>query len=263
MKLGVVYKFKLGKKINGTLFYCFEYFAFLRQFTDIKFYIVGIEQSDLTMIKRLFSEKYDTSVEGIVPVTATQLYAEKLDRTIILDVMSFYDLKEFLTGEVHCYSNDTHPMFRYKNDRSVTYYGSYDWQPRDVFSYLKLNFGIFKQYESESNAVFLSSVDVDYLRNNYHTYRKQFDVPVLLKQGSLGLGNILEQVNHVHYVHVVLDKNNRIIPEAIYYGKTVSIEDLAPEIKDSANLRYEDIISNGLEKYTLSLDDEIVKQCLR
>lgn len=263
MKLGVVYKFKLGKKINGTLFYCFEYFAFLKQFTDAKFYIVGIGPSDLKMVKRLFSEKYCCDTSGIVPITPTQLYAESLDRTVILDVMTFYDIKEFLTGEVHCYSNDTHPMFRYNNNRTVTYYGSYDWQPRDVFSYLKFNFGIFKQYPNKHSGVFLSANDVEYLKRNYTHYQQQYNKPVILKRGETGKGNALEFVDSVHYVHTGQDKNNRIIPEAFYYGRDIIIEDLKPEIQDSIVIRYNDIKDNGLEKYTLTLDDEIVKQCLR
>lgn len=263
MKCGVVYKFKKAKKINGTLFYCFEYYTFLRQFIDIKFYIVGISDSDIALIKRLFSEKYTVSTDGIIAVSPSELYFEKLDRTLIFDVMTFYDIKEFLTGDIHCYSNDSHPMFRYKNERKVTYYGSYDWQPRDVFSYLKFNFEIFKKYDQTGYGIFLSANDVAYLKSHYHEYQKRFDRPVYLKKGDDGKGNILEYVDSVHYVHTGQDKNNRIIPEAFFYGKEITLEDLKPEISDSILLRYNDIKENGLEKYTLSKDDEMVKAILQ
>jgi hypothetical protein len=144
MNYGVVYKFKQHNKINGTLFYCFEYFRFLRKFVDAKFYIVGIDTKDLETVLTIFKEKYNTAFDNIVPIKLIDVYKLKLDQTIILDIMSFYDCKEFLTGNIHCYSNESHSMFRYKNNRTVIYYGSYDYQNYDVFSYIKLNFEIFK-----------------------------------------------------------------------------------------------------------------------
>lgn len=261
MKCGVVYKFKPHNKINGTLFYCFEHFQFLRKFVDAKFYIVGINNKDLELILKVFREKYKTNFEHIVVTKITDLYKIKLDRTIILDIMSFYDCKEFLTGEVHCYSNESHPMFRYKNDRVVTYYGSYDYQNYDVFSYLKLNFEIFKPFGGQPG-VFISSPDHNYIKNNLQKYKEKFQKPIILKKHHSGNGNIFEMIDSVHYIHTSQDRDNRIIPESFYYDKKITIEDLYP-IVDSVNLRYKDCLENGLINYTLNEQDKMIEACLK
>lgn len=261
MKYGVVYKFKSDNKINGTLFYCFEYFKFLKKFVDVKFYIVDVTKNDLELTLKIFEEKYNTSFEDIIPVKITELYKVKLDRTVVLDIMTFYDCKEFLTGEIHCYSNESHSMFRYKNSRKVTYYGSYDYQNYDVFSFIKLNFEIFKKFNS-SPGVFVSSPDHKHIKNNLEKYKQQFQKPIILKNHHSGKGNIFEMIDAVHYIHTSQDRDNRIIPEAFFYNKKVTIEDLYP-ILDSVQLRYQDCLLNGLTNYTLTENDEIIKACLR
>lgn len=258
MKTGVVYKFKLHNKINGTLFYCFEHFKFLRKSTDIKFYIVDISDSDLKMVTELLGQKYNTTVDNIVPVKLIDLYQLKLDRTLVLDIKTFYDCKEFLTGDVHCFSNEAHDMFRYKNSRTVTYYGSYDYQNFDKFCYLKLNFEIFKQFSSQPG-VFVSALDQKYIQNHLDEYEQLFNKPIYLKKSYRGAGNLFDMIDHVHYVHTSQDTNNRIIPEAFYYGKTVSIDEPVYSELDSIRLRFNDIAKNGLTNYTLDESDAMIQ----
>jgi hypothetical protein len=262
MKHGVVYKFKPHNKINGTLFYCFEYFKFLRKFVDAQFYIVGINNQDLELVHDILREKYNTAVDNIVPVTLPQLYQTKLDRTLVLDVDTFVNCKEFLTNEIHCFSNDTHDKFRYKNERVVTYYGSYDYQHYDTFCYLKLNFEIFRPMTQQGHGVFISALDQKYIRLNINRWEKQFNKPIILKKSHSGIGNLFDHIDSVHYVHTQQDTNNRIIPEAFYYNKQVSIEEVYTGL-DSIRLRFDDIAINGLGNYTLTENDEMIKACLK
>jgi len=262
MKHGVVYKFKPHNKINGTLFYCFEYFKYLRKSIDTKLYIVDIAPADLQLVVDILADKYNTPIDNIVPVKLVDLYKLQLDRTLILDVNTFYDCKEFLTNEIHCFSNDSHEMFRYKNSRTVTYYGSYDYQNYDQFCYLKLNFEIFKQLQAQGNSVFISALDQKYIRFNLERWKKEFNKPIILKKSHSGVGNLFDLVDSVHYVHTSRDTNNRIIPEAFFYGKQVTIEQVHPEL-DSIKLRYDDIAANGLGNYTITDNDAMVQACLR
>ena len=262
MNYGIVYKFKPHNKINGTLFYCFEYFKFLRKYVDAKFYIVGIDAKDLELVVEILTTKYNTVVDNIVPVTLIELYKVNLDRTLILDVNTFYDCKEFLTNEIHCFSNDTHEMFRYKNNRSVTYYGLYPYQRYDVECILKLNFEIFKPCKS-SSGVFVSCLDPKYIRYEYERLRKQFNRPIILKKQHTGMGDLFDQIDAVHYIHVVRDTNNRIIPEGFFHNKIVSIEEPYELAPDSIKFRYDDIVANGLGNYTLSENCPMVQACLR
>ena len=132
MQYGVVYHFVPHNKINGTLFYCFEYCQMLRQCVDAQLYIVGITPNDLALVHAILSAKYCVPITNIVPVRRSiDLYQLKLDKTLILDINTFTKTKEFLTNEIVCFSNIRHPMFRYKNDRIVTYFGSYAYQDYD------------------------------------------------------------------------------------------------------------------------------------
>ena len=260
MRVGVVYKFKKHNKINGSLFYCFEYYQYLKKHIDVKFYVVDISDSDLNLVKCLLEEKY-TVPAVITPITVTGIYAEQLDRTVTLDIRTFQDCKEFFSGEVHCFSNEAHDMFRYKNSRQVTYYGSYPYQNYDEFDYLKLNFDIFRTVRNNSG-VFVSSRDQEYIKVRHREYEQRFNKPVYLKQTATGVGNMFDLVDHVHYVHLLEDTNNRIIPEAFYHGKTVTRDNLITEV-DSVKLRYDDITTNGLVNYTLTDSDRIIQACLR
>jgi hypothetical protein len=128
-----------------------------------------------------------------------------------------------------------------------------------VFDYLKLNFSIFKNIEKRGNGVFISGPCV-----SGRDYTQEYsDKEVITKKHDRGIGNLFELIDTVHYVHTGLDTNNRIIPEAFFYGKDVIIEDDAPNIVDSVTLRYSDITTNGLDNYTLTNNDEMIKACLK
>lgn len=262
MKYGVVYRHKTNNKINGSLFYCFEYFVFLKQFVDVKFYIVDVSKKDYELILKLFYEKYNTSFENIEPVKLLDLLKIKLDKTLVLDIKTFYDCKEFLTNEIYCFSNEEHLLFRYKNNKKVTYFGSYDYQNYDVFCYLKLNFSIFKTIEKNPEGVFVSSRDIKYIQLYKEEWSKKFNKPLILKKLESGVGNIFEFIDTVCYVHTERDTNNRIIPEAFFYKKNIFIEERC-NIVDSVILRYEDILRNGLKNYTLDESDLMIQSCLQ
>lgn len=263
MKYGIIYKFQPHKKINGTLFYCYEYCQFLRNYVDATLYVVGITQRDLDDIIAIFSEKYASPVTNIVPMgTVTSVYNLKLNRTVILDVATFNSIKEFLTDDVFCYSNDKHSMYRYRDTRTVTYFGSYDYQPHDVTSTLKLNFSIHTP-STNKPGVFVSSPDMAYIRNHIKEFRQRFDKPILLKVPNAGAGDIFNHIDTVLYVHTGFDKNNRIIPESFFHNKHLIIDQPWNVPTDSVMLRYQDIQQNGLCNYTLSDTDELIQACLR
>lgn len=252
--IGVIYKFQRFNKLNGSLFYGFEYAKLL----NVPLYIVDITDSDLLLVKRIFSNKYNCDIDNLIPIKIIELFKLNLDKTLILDIKTFYTCKEFLTNDIHVFSNDSHEMFRYKNNRTVTYYGSYYYQNFDVFNYIKLNFSIFNEIDSSENCVFISGPFL----NDEYIYSDPTK-PTIMKKHDRGEGNLFELIDSVHYIHSQLDTNNRIIPEALYYNKKVTIEDNIPHIKDSVTFRYDDIIANGLDNYNLTNEDEMIKACLK
>jgi hypothetical protein len=261
MKLGVVYKFKQHKKINGTLFYCFEYFQQIRQLHDnVKFYIVGATEQDLELVRKLFQEKYTASTDGIEIVSnTTYLYNLKLDRTLILDAHTFEKVREFLHGDVHVYSNREQELWRYKNGRQVTYYGSYDYQPHDVYCRLKLKLDIFRPRTQHTSAVFVSALDQSYIGTKTEDYQQRFPKPVIMKRNNTGSGNIFDIADHIHYVHTDQDPNNRIIVEAFHYGVPVTIDEEIYSKLDSVRIRYNELSNGQIQNYTLTNDDVMVK----
>ena len=266
MKVGVVYKFKTHNKINGSLFYCYEYCQFLRNFVDCTMYVVSASANDVLLTKHLFDTKYGVSTNNIQCLDRyADLYSLKLDKTVVLDIDTFNHTRGFLTNEVLCFSNVGHPMYRYKesSSRNVTYYGSYPYQNYDVFSVLKLNFDMFTK-SGEAPGVFISGVNSNFLGTHAHEYVDRFrPLPVIVKSNLSGDGNVFDKITAVHYVHTCQDTNNRIIPESFFHGKNVTIDNPLGLPDDSAKWRFNDIRANGLGAYTLTEYDAIVQACLK
>ena len=260
----VIYSFQKHNKINGTLFYCFEYFSFLSKTMDIDFYIEGIDENNLKKIKKIFKQKYQATtyaqIDKIKTISRTSIYSLNLEKTLILDIKTLNKIFDFLTNDVYCFSNEAHSERRYKNGRNVTYYGSYEYQNFDVFNYLKLNFDIFKGVENNNTGnIFLSSPDMEYLKILEKEITQQNEnVKVMSKRSSTGRGDIFEEFSNIIYVHTSLDTNNRIIPESFFYKKNLKVINKT-DIVDSVNLRMKDIERNGLQNYYLSEDDLMVR----
>ena len=244
--IGVVYKWQVHNKLNGSVFYAFEHAAYL----NCPLYLVNINDKDLALLKSIFDAKYNIPLDIITPISLIDLYKIKLDKTLILDIRTFTEVKEFLSNDIHVFSNEAHDMFRYKNDRTVTYYGSYKYQNYDIFNYLKLNFNIFQE-STGGEGTFVSGLRVP---NSMPNLNK----PLLKKHGS-GKGDIFNKIDTIHYIHTLLDTNNRIIPEAFFHNKKIVIDDQNPTLIDSITFRYNDIMENGLGNYTLSKEDKLVK----
>ena len=140
-------------------------------------------------------------------------------------------------------------MFRYKNDRSVTYYGSYDYQNYDVFNYLKLNFSIFKDIIKSGDKTFVSGV------YPFLGLEKYLDMDnVIKKEHYMGRGDLFELISSVVYIHSSLDTNNRIIPEAFYYSKKIKIIEELENIIDSVTPTS---LSNGTPSDSVNIDPPV------
>jgi hypothetical protein len=264
MTFGVIYKSKTHKKLNGTVFYCYEYSQLLQRYADVKLYIVDITEADFAWIKTVLEQKYTTPTHNLVRVDKyTDLFGLGLGGALILDIVTLDAVKYLLSGDIICYSNDSHPMWRpARSDRIVTYFGSYDYQPHDISTPLRLNFDIFKPAKHQPG-VFVCAPDMEYISARMHEWSSRFACPVVTKKPNTGVGNIFDLVHSMHYVHTGKDKNNRVIPEAFWYGKTVTFDDPYNLPADSATLRYHDILANGLGTYTLTDSDAMVQACLK
>lgn len=256
----VIYKWNIHRKINGTVFYCYEYYCFLKKYIDIDFYIVDISEEDLKQLTELFYKKYNTFFPIRTLKNQIELYKLNLNKTLIFDIITFESVKYFLTNQIFVYSNDTHDMFRYSDNREITYYGSYEYQRFDKYQLLKFDFTLYPQFDTIKNETFVSyrykkDFEKDhrvsqYLSNKNIVYKNMGD-PI----------NIFETCKEVVYIHVGFDKNNRIIPEAVYYNiPVVYFEEY--DSYDSAWYRLQDIQENGILKYQINIDDILIQDFL-
>jgi|APSaa5957512535_1039671.scaffolds.fasta_scaffold11906_4 hypothetical protein len=266
---GVIYVWNTYNKINGSLFYAYEYSLC----SGVPLYIIKINSEDLHKVKIIFDEKYKLGVTGnIITIDSrTQLYKMNISVLFFVDVKSFTYAREFVpeNSTSLVYSDRVHDNFRYTlSNRKVIYYGAYtDYQIFDIRYDIKLYFdGMMSKGKLSKNAE-------DYEYTSFISFLPQYtnkdELPkeVLLgnpyiKSKDKGIGNILEKTNILVYIHNQLDTNNRIIPEFAYYHglDSISMINNKPELIDSTTLRYNDIKAGNLNNYILNRDDEIICQ---
>jgi hypothetical protein len=261
--MGVIYLYTPYHKINGTVYYAFEYFLFLLKYNhNCKFYVVDLDIEGYNLFITIFKDKYnipESLFNNIISIKRTEIFKLNLKKTLILDVRTFQNIQYFLTGDVHCFSNEVHHNFKGTSKYNVTYYGSYDYQNFDVFNYLKINFEIFKEIKNRvTNKVFISSrIDPECI--DYSVF--QTEKEIYKKTTNSIIHNLFDEIDEVIYYHKKLDTNNRIIVESFFYNKKIQIvSDI--NIIDSTILRYNDILAGNFSKYCLSIDDKMIQGML-
>lgn len=236
----VAYKFKRHNKINGTLFYCAEY----SMISKLPFYIIDISEKDLLLVKKVFLEKYKNEVD-IITISVID-FAKLRPVALILDVLTYESIYYF-TKKAYCFTNH---FLKHKRDGDE-FYGSYSYQNFDKFCYLKLGFSEFKQAPlKEERSLFISCLD--FRKSNYIIPKNAY-----CKASNKHIDNLFK-VSRILYLHVDLDTNNRIIPEAFFHNTPVTYIDEI-DLVDSIQLRYDDIIKNGLSNYTLDESDIMIQ----
>lgn len=260
----VIYYFKNHKKINGTLFYCFEYFiCSSSQSENVFFYLYNISDEELVKIKKIFSNRYNFKndlLEKVININSiSELYRLNLAKSLILDIHTFEKIAPFLRADIVCYSDVSHEMTRSPN-KKITYYGFYDYQNFDFKVSLKINFGIFKPLtKTENTKVFISASNLDNIPQALPMHLNHLER--LVKAHNLHIENLFELFDSFYYFHNGLDTNNRLIPECFFYKKIVHV-DFNGVFNDSVYLRYVDIQTNGLSGYRLTSDDPMIQDFL-
>lgn len=259
----VLYEFKNHKKINGTLFYCFEYYAFLRRKDPgVKFVLYKISSKDLERVLEVFRERYNVGEElykDILAVSSVkELHDLSFSKNLILDMKTFNNLYMFLKGDILCFANEKH-SFKRSEHKKIVYYGFYDYQDYDIQSMLKINFDIFRAWNKGKDQVLVSTVtsnfDAALLPENLRSKKS-------IRKNLLDhYDNFFEQFDTLFYIHTGHDTNNRLIPECYFYGKDVVVAYTGLP-KDSVFYRHEDIKKNGLGAYTLTENDRMVRDFL-
>lgn len=257
----IIYNFIQHKKINGTLFYCFEYYCFLkRHVPDVKFIIFNCDLEDFNYTKAVFKDKYEFDECILDDMIIVQKYSDiiklKIINAITLDVRTYETLNIFLNKtNIFAYANDTH-QFLNKNPNH-NFYGWYKFQTFNIKTRLKLFKEIHKTFESKGDNIFVST-----LCGDISEIIKLLDLnpdKVISKQLLTHSFNLFKEINKVIYWHTGnLDRNNRIIIEAKIHEIELDVY-LNSFLEDSIAERLENVKNGKVSEYFLNIDDILIQ----
>jgi hypothetical protein len=271
--IGVFYYWQPNNKINGSLFYAFEYYSFLKDInSETYFYIVfnkDLTEKDKQLIYTAFNIKYkqsklknyDINFLKLVKLPTLIRYEPFLNKALFLDIKS-YNFINYLLPTIKKYlycNNDKDLDSKIKYTENI-YYWYDNYQSGNYRTTLKLNFSIFNSIKSgiTNDGWFVSSVE-----KNLNLIEKYLPHQFVIKLHNMMI-NIYKEFQNILYIHTGnLDTNNRLIPESFFYEKNLQLVFVKEDFKnDSIWLRYNDILENGLKNYTLTRDDIIIKHLL-
>jgi hypothetical protein len=259
----ILYNHLEHKKINGTLFYAFEYFIFLKKYIpSLKFLLFKISKSDFLFIINSLKNKYnidDNCFSDILPVYKfTDIRFFNISSLIVLDIVSFEKIKPFVinsVSKIFVYSNDTHSYLNLYDN--VTFYGWYDYQSFNFKTRLKLFKDIHITYLNKGNKIFFSSPSV-----NPFSYIGNLDINnILVKENNSIHLNLFEKISKVIYYHNgCRDTNNRLIPESFIHNVELEVI-FNDNFNDSIKDRF-DLIKSSPSDLFLSRDDLLISDII-
>lgn len=269
----VVYVSKPLKKINGTLFYCFEYYTFLKQYIpDLKFIFVwGFSPlnlwkngPELDYFKEVFKDKYNfdhTILNDIVAMTPIEYMKSHVTNAAMFDVHSYKMVQDFLgrTKNVLLYCNKPDGKLYFgKRPERDTFYGWYDgYQFYNVKTRLKIYKEMHKVSNTRGTKAFISSPNGDNLAIAKELNMKLDDV--YFKEANKHYNNLFEQIGKIVYWHTGSnDANNRMIVEACIHNMPIEIYTNGHE-GDSVYDRKTLIEQGRVSEFFLTEDDAMVK----
>lgn len=258
----LLYKQNEFKRINGTLFYTFEYFLFLKQYvSDLKFYI--ITNSLIDDIKNILTEKYafDVSIlQDVLCISKLKYYEMTVQNAMMLDVDTYDNIKDFLgkTKNVYVYSHRSHKHLNEKSN--VCFYGWYDYQNFNKKTRLKFFLDCYKTYDVLGDKVFLS-----HLNGNTESMIHELQLnreSLLVKRPNEHNPNLFERVGKIIYYHTgCQDTNNRTVVESFIYKIPLQLH-LRGYNNDSVYERFDTIQRTGLKEFKLDVDDIMIQDFL-
>ena len=279
----VVYKFQPHNKVNGTLFYCFEYTMQLLELDqNVNFYIYNIkDEKDKVLVEKCFKEKYKEEYYKYFnnvcflkhTVNLAKIARNDLSVFVSFDIKTYNDYSKFAPlNKKFAYINSVKTEECYWSNHidyssNTTFFGFYNYQYPSkemlikknsffICEKLKIGFKYHKQYlKSDNDLVFVSAPNMESLGSKYDCY------PYISKRTYYCFDNIFKNVNFIIYIHNDFDTNNRIIPEAFYHFKKFELIDMV-DINDSIKHRLDLCLNDKLCELTLEPSSLIIQSII-
>jgi len=270
--IATIYFWQKYNKINGSLFYAYEYSAMLKKINkNNKFIIVYsyMSDDDTNLILNAFKNKYNDIIDYNI-INRIKLYSfiskYSIEKILYLDIYSFFETKK-LTGiknkNTFIYVNRD---YENKDYLDCNTYGYYNYQTFKNKTPLKLGTCFFKDIKNTNeNFTFLSGIfyDIESLYNYPKIYNEiytKYDNLLIKEHGKI-YDDLFSKIDKIIYLHNSLDTNNRILIEAAFYDKKIICYHLS-DIQDSIQDRYNNIQNGNLDKYLLTKDDILIQDIL-
>ena len=261
----VAYSLVDHKKINGTLFYAFEYFVLLRDLGwNVKFLLLGTSAGDLDYIKSVFIDKYNFNIEYLKYIVNVQRYTDahklNIENVIMLDILT-YNKYHMLLGahNILAYSNDVHDHLN--NRDNTIFYGWYEYQIYNKKNRLKVYADIHKKYADKGNKIFVSSPDID-----YEVIIKELSLNpknILVKDNNIAHSNLFKKVGLIIYYQSRKDTNNRLIIESHIHNIDFILYNSDHFPFDSLVDRKNIIDSGNIDQLLLDENDIMIQDFIR
>lgn len=259
----VIYYVNSHKKINGTLFYCFEYYSFIKQYIpDLKIILLNTSDEDMKFIKEIFIEKYLIDNVNCLNLTKITDFAKlNIQNLLILDINTYKKIKDFSykIDKIHIYSNDTNNYLNKKNNH--IFYGWYDFQNFNIKTRIKLFKELHRTFKDKGNKTFITFLNAD---NKYVLYNLGInDEDVYVKKLNEHNKNLFQNINRIIYWHNgQLDKNNRTLIESQIHNIELLVY-LNGYEHDSIKERWDTIQQGNVDEYYLTIDDILVQNFIK
>jgi len=257
----VIYYCKSHKKINGSLFYAFEYYAFIKQYVpDLTLVLLNCDDEDLQMYKYIFSEKYytgDLLDDILISVKYLDFLKYNIENALSVDVHTYEKITDLLgrTNHMRVYSDEPHMLLDKKGNH--TFYGWYKYQNFNIKARLLFFKELHRTYPEKGDKIFVTSLNSD---NNF--ILKQLGLKkneAFVKHLNKHNENLFESINRIVYWHgATRDTNNRPVVEAYIHDVPLEIY-YNGWFNDSIYERALTLAENGLDEFLMTPEDPFIK----
>ena len=265
----ILYHFIKHKKINGTLFYCFEYFVFLNQYKNTEFWIFDISDKDLETVKNIFKDRYNFDYSLLDKIKSIHLkdFLKAPKKVIVLDNRTYQNLRLFLPKSQVLWHKTDSKNYNFQtetlNEKDIMY-GSYYYQKYDIEQHLQFHFDIYKPLKKSGDKILISSPSksleqsMQIIESKGIFFNKN---NIFFKDSLEHKENLFETFNTFIYLKTeTMDTNNRLIVECYYYNKNIILIDSYQE--DSVYFRLQELNKYGIDYFRLSLENKLIKEYL-
>jgi hypothetical protein len=265
----ILYHFIKHKKINGTLFYAFEYFVFLNKYKDTDLWLFDISDKNLEYIKNIFKDRYNFDHKLLDKIKSVHLkdFLKYPDKIIILDNRTYENLRKFFPKAKVLWHKTDSKNYDYQieklNSKDIRY-GSYYYQKYDIEQHLQFHFDIYKPLTKSGDKIFISSLSnsleqaITMMENKNVFINKN---KIFFKDNINHTNNLFEEFStFIYFKTEAMDTNNRLVVESYYYNKNIILVDDIKE--DSVYFRLKELNEYGIDYFRLNTKNKMIEEYL-